>query len=124
MDMKIRIPEKLSDIIIEDWIKFKKVQMMPDYDKEVEELALVTIFCRMSIDDARKINAIDFSEIVQQIKSVLNQEPRFIQRFIVEGKEFGFIPNLETMTAGEVIDLDRYLESFSSSIDLGSALSQ
>ena len=44
------------------------------------------------------------------IVSLLKEQPKFIQRFIHNGKEYGFIPNLDEITAGEYIDLDSFLK--------------
>ncbi len=66
---------------------------------------------RMALEIAeRNIEVKDYNEIVLQLSEVLKQEPKFIQRFSLEGMEFGFIPNLDNITAGEYIDLDTYLK--------------
>ena len=47
----------------------------------------------------------DYESIVSQITLALNTEVEFTQRFTLNGVEFGFIPNLDEMSAGEYIDL-------------------
>ena len=106
--MKIKIPTSLSDIRLEQFVLFNKL-MKESQDKNFIQLAMVTIFCDISVEDAKNIVAKDFTEIVNDITNVLSEQPRFIQRFIHDGKEYGFIPNLDEITAGEYIDLESFL---------------
>ena len=106
--MKIKIPTSLSDIRLEQFVLFNKL-MKESQDENFIQLAMVTVFCDISVEDAKNIVAKDFTEIVADITKVLSEQPRFIQRFIHEGKEYGFIPNLDEITAGEYIDLESFL---------------
>ena len=108
--MKIKIPTSLSDIRLEQFVLFNKL-MKESQDENFIQLAMVTIFCDVSVEDAKNIVAKDFTEIVTDITKVLSEQPRFIQRFIHDGKEYGFIPNLDEITAGEYIDLESFLSS-------------
>jgi hypothetical protein len=108
--MKIKIPTSLSDIRLEQFLLFQKVIKENQSDAFVS-LAMVSIFCDISVPDAQNIELKDFNEIVKAINDVLKQQPRFIQRFIYNGKEYGFIPNLDDIPAGEYIDLETYLKS-------------
>jgi hypothetical protein len=108
--MKIKIPTSLSDIRLEQFLLFQKVIKENQSDSFVS-LAMISIFCDISVPDAQNIELKDFNEIILQISEVLKQQPRFIQRFIYNGKEYGFIPNLDDIPAGEYIDLETYLKS-------------
>lgn len=106
--MRIKIPTSLSDIRLEQFVLFNKL-MKESQDENFIQLAMVTVFCDVSVDFAKNIVAKDFTEIVNDITKVLSEQPRFIQRFIHDGKEYGFIPNLDEITAGEYIDLESFL---------------
>ena len=106
--MKIKIPTSLSDIRLEQFVLFNKL-MKESQDENFIQLAMVTIFCDVSVEDAKNIVAKDFTEIVNDITKVLSQQPRHIHKFIHKGKEYGFIPNIDEITAGEYIDLESFL---------------
>jgi hypothetical protein len=108
--MKIKIPTSLSDIRLEQFLLFQKVIKENQSDSFVS-LAMVSIFCDISVHDAQNIELKDFNDIVLQISEVLKQQPRFIQRFIYNGKEYGFIPNLDDITAEEYINLESFLKT-------------
>lgn len=103
--MKINIPESLNEITIKQFFDFKKC-CEESQDENYLRLALVSIFCDISIEDLKKISSKDFIEISNQLIELLKQEPLHIEKFIINGVSFGFIPNLEKITAGEYIELD------------------
>lgn len=107
--MKLLIPESLADITVRQWLKYQKVKKTEDFTDEVDRLALVAIFCNITVKEALQIEAADFNQTVEHIREILKQEVHFIQRFTSGGKEFGFIPNLEMISQGELVDLDAYL---------------
>lgn len=107
--MKITIPTTLNEITLKQYLTFKRA-ILNNQEDDFVKLALVTIFCNVTLEDAIKINIKDFNEIAVQVSQTLQQEPKFTQRFKLNGKEFGFIPNLDKITAGEYIDLDKYLK--------------
>lgn len=107
--MKINIPTTLNEITLKQYLSFKAA-VSKNQEEDFLKLALVTIFCNVSLEDAVKISVKDFNDIALQVSQTLQQEPKFTQRFKLGGKEFGFIPNLDKITAGEYIDLDKYLK--------------
>lgn len=103
--MKINIPENLNEITIKQFFDFKKC-CDTNQDDQYLRLAMVSIFCDVSVEDIKKISSKDFIDISNQLMNVLKETPTHIERFIINGVEFGFIPNLENITAGEYIELD------------------
>lgn len=107
--MKITIPTNLSEITLDQWYKFQKVITQPDITEEVLELALVTVFCNLTLAQARQIPSKDIKETSMLIKRVLDFRPNFKQTIELDGIKFGFIPNLDACSAGEYIDIDKYM---------------
>ena len=103
--MKINIPESLNEITIKQFFDFKKC-CDTSQDEQYLRLAMVSIFCDISIEDIKKISSKDFIEISNQLQLLLIENPAHVEKFIINGKTFGFIPNLDNITAGEYVDLD------------------
>jgi hypothetical protein len=103
--MKINIPESLNEITIKQFFDFKKC-CDTNQDDQYLRLAMVSIFCDISVEDIKKISSKDFIDISNQLTNVLKEQPVHVEKFIINGVEFGFIPNLENITAGEYIELD------------------
>ena len=103
--MKINIPENLNEITIKQFFDFKKC-CDTNQDDQYLRLAMVSIFCDISVEDIKKISSKDFIDISNQLTNVLKETPVHVEKFVINGVEFGFIPNLENITAGEYIELD------------------
>lgn len=103
--MKINIPESLNEITIKQFFDFKKC-CEKSQDENYLRLAMVSIFCDISVEDIKKISSRDFIEVSNQVQQVLTETPTHIEKFIINGVSFGFIPNLDKITAGEYIELD------------------
>lgn len=118
--MKINIPENLNEITIKQFFDFVKCTEESNDDAYLR-LAMISIFCDISVEDIKKnLSVKDFAEISNHLTQVIKQEPIHIERFTLNCVEFGFIPNLEDITAGEYIELDElfkgkdtYLEQMS-----------
>ena len=103
--MKINIPESLNEINIKQFFDFKKC-CDASQDENYLRLSMVSIFCDISVEDIKKISSKDFIEIVNQLTQVIKEQPIHVEKFVINGVWFGFIPNLENITAGEYIELD------------------
>jgi len=111
MKVEVTVPSELKEITLGQYQKFVKL-----YEGEVTEefmaLKMLELFCGVKLKDAYQMRYKDIDGIVEVISSMLNQKPQLIQRFKMNGVEYGFIPNLDDMSFGEYIDLDTYLPNW------------
>jgi hypothetical protein len=70
---------------------------------------MVEIFCNIPLKQVLQIKATDINNICEELTKLFNNEPKFIDRFIMNDKEFAFIPKLDDISFGEYVDLDTYL---------------
>ena len=95
----------LRDLTIEDYIKITKiVDTFKDDDNKIRE-EFIKHF------KLEKYSITETEDILANINDILLQKPNFIQRFEIDGVEYGFIPNLDNITAGEWIDIENYQSS-------------
>ena len=86
-------------------------------DENYLKVKMLQIFCNLSIEDTYSIPLNNFDYILDHISQLFNVEPKFKESFtLVDAKgvevEFGFIPNLDEMTFGEYVDLDKYIQDY------------
>lgn len=60
----------------------------------------------IDLDAPKKEN----DEIIRKINNLITEKPALANRFIFDGKEWGFIPNLQKITTNEFIDLEGYIK--------------
>ena len=108
MKATINIPESLSEITLAQYQKWLKINESNEDDNFLKQ-KMVEIFCNIPLNEVLSIKANDINNIVEDINTIFLLEPKFKDRFIYNGVEFGFIPKLDDMSFGEYIDLDTYL---------------
>ena len=105
--MKVVLPEHIGDI---------KLFQFQDYDKllkrELENIEFnkrkICCFTDLKYHDLKNVRNKDFEDILNQIDTALNTEYTFVNRFELNGINFGFIPNFDKITQGEYVDLGIY----------------
>ena len=106
--MKIVLPENISEITLEQFQKYSLLLKREDLDDFQLNKRKVSIFTGIKYRDLNNIDLKDFDEILTQIDTALNVDVKFKDRFVLNGVEFGFIPNFDKITAKEFVDLSIY----------------
>jgi len=110
--MKITIPTSLSEIKLYQYQEFLKVSEQKDQDEDFLKHKMIQIFCGIDLKLVLMMSFSDIEYITEKIGSLFTDKNKFIQRFKLDSVDFGFIPNLDNMSAGEVIDLDSYISDW------------
>lgn len=108
MNATVTVPN-LSEITLEQYQRFLKVQQINKEDDYVIQLKMIEIFCNVEFKDARNIKFKDVERIIEKLTENFKEKPDLIKRFKMDGVEYGFIPNLQDISFGEYIDIDTYL---------------
>lgn len=111
MKLTINIPEQLSEVTLSQYQKWLKIAKDKKEDHFIQQ-KMIEIFCKVPLKQVLQIKANDINNICEEISKLFIKEPKFIDRFNMNGKEFGFIPKLDDMSFGEYIDLDTYLNDW------------
>ena len=106
--MKIIIPENISDINLLQYQRYHELMAregISDHDRNIRK---IQIFTGLKPEQSKMISSTDYAEIIALIDVALSSEHEFTPTFKIEDVEFGFIPNLDKITAGEFIDIEKY----------------
>lgn len=108
MKINITIPENLNEITLYQYQRFEKL-IKDNEPSEFVNQKTIEIFCNIELKDIARIRIAEVSEILKHINQLLQHKPKLTQTFKLGVYEFGFIPKLEDLTAGEYIDVENYL---------------
>ena len=111
MKVDILVPTSLSEITLEQYQKFERVNTKENQDTNFLMHKMVEVFCNLDLKDVAKIRFNYVKSILNDLNGLFDTKDELIPTFTLKGIEYGFIPALDDMTLGEYIDLD---ENFSS----------
>lgn len=106
--MKVTIPENISDITLEQHLKYAKLNKRDGISDLEHNKRAISIFTSLPYQSIAKIHQSDYEGLVESIITALNTPCDFQSRFYLNGIEYGFIPNLDEITQGEYMDLVEY----------------
>ncbi len=101
MKVSITIPTNQSEIPLYAFQDYNKLENPTEIDA-------VSVFCNIKDEYVRQMPQSKILEINGHLKQVLNSEEKFNPTFKLEKIEFGFIPDFDAITAGELADLEKY----------------
>lgn len=108
MQYEIDVPNKLSEITLEQYQAFSRIVAENDSEEFISQ-KMVSIFCKIKLSQVLFMRVQDVTGIVSMFTDMLQGEKKLQTTFKLNDTEFGFIPNLEEMSFGEYIDLDTNL---------------
>jgi len=105
MKIEINVPTTLNEITLGQYQKFLKIAEN-NPDGNFLDAKMIEIFCGIPLSDSYKLKMSSVTAIIDILTELLESKPKHIERFTMNGKEYGFIPDLNEMSLGEYIDLD------------------
>ena len=111
MKIKLTVPTDLSEIRLSQYQKYYKIQE-DNKDESFLATKMIEIFCDISHKDSFRMKLRDVTKVTTILGHMFEQKPQLKKRFILNGVEYGFIPNLDDITLGEYVDLDTYISKW------------
>jgi hypothetical protein len=99
--MQINIPTSLKDITMRQFIAFEKS------DKSDDDY--IIHLCDFA--NPKLLPSKEYTEIVALLKEVVASDVLFYKIFKHDGIQFGFIPNLEKITANEMMHIEEFIKT-------------
>lgn len=105
--MKVTVPTSLADITLSQYLRY--LQAIKDAEKQTDEsyleIKMLEIFCKLTHVEVLDIQYTYVSSIVEKLSKIIKEEPPLVQRFTVGNIKFGWLPKLDDMPYGELLDL-------------------
>jgi len=105
-EIKIQVPEDIKDITLGQMVEFNSLQDRADtisttgmYER------VISLFTGMKKQDVKKLDIQDYEYLGAAIEKALKNDAKFEHRFYLHNVEYGMIPNLNNISAGEYVDL-------------------
>lgn len=111
MKVKISIPTDLSEIKLHQYQKFLKI-VGENEESDFLNHKMIQIFCGIDMNIVGQMRQKDVEDATNIIGGLFKQLPSLTTKFEMDGKTFGFIPNLDEMSSGEYMDLDNYITNW------------
>jgi hypothetical protein len=112
MEAKIYIPTSLSEITLEQYQYLMKITNAKD-DEDTQARKMISVLCKIPLSAVVKIERNSIMELLEKFNKMFSSyEQDLIHRFKLGGREFGFIPSLETMSWGEYMDAEKYMSDW------------
>jgi hypothetical protein len=107
--MRFKIDKKEYDIpkyiTIEKYVKIYKIKNL--FTDEYFAAKLVNLLTDAPLEDLLDTDYQDIELIASQILSIIPQDkPKFVDRFTLDGVDYGFFPNWRDLTFAEYVDMD------------------
>ena len=102
----------MQDITLNQYQRFMKECGDESLSEDIIALKMLEIFCGVPVSDSYKLRMSDVYNVCDGINKALKETPSLINRWKYLDQEFGFIPQLDDMTFGEYVDLDKYIKDW------------
>ena len=109
MKVNLRIPTSLNEITLGQYQEFSKLEGNTEIKPVDIQLKMIEIFCGVSDLVVRNMKATDITEICNILNNMFDTEHQLVNKFRLNGVDYGFIPELDDMTFGEYVDLDTFI---------------
>lgn len=114
--MKLVIPSSLNDITLIQYQEYNQEiesrKKLPDAE-EYLKIKKIEIFCKISREQIMNMEYDSVENISNILDNILERQPELVERFKVNGIEFGWMPDLDKMTYAELMDLNGNISDWS-----------
>lgn len=116
---QLKVPATQSDIELHKYQKYAKIVQDAEGDlaEDFIRAKILEIFCGITLKQAYELPLKELDGVVTHILGLMAEKAELQRRFTMtdpSGKtvEFGFMPNMDEMSLGEYIDLEKYISSW------------
>jgi len=116
MKIEINVPTSLSEITLGQYQKFVKISEN-NPEGNFLDAKMIEIFCGIPLSESYKLRISSVAAILDILNELLSGTPEHVERFTMQGVEYGFVPDLDDMSLGEYISLDESVSKWDAMTD-------
>jgi hypothetical protein len=118
-EIKLKVPATQADIQLWKYQKYAKIVQDAEGDlaEDFIRAKILEIFCGVTLKDVYELPLKELDGVVDHVLKILTEKNGLQKRFTMtdpngDAVEFGFIPNMDEMSLGEYIDLEKYISNW------------
>jgi hypothetical protein len=114
--MKVTVPSSLKDITLIQYQEYnEEIEARKDLPDAVEYLLIkkIEIFCKLTREQVLSIEYSSIKQISDILDKILEEQPELTEKFTLNGIKFGWLPKLDDMSYGELLDLNTNISDWS-----------
>jgi len=111
MKLEINVPTSLSEITLGQYQKYLKIAEN-NQDGNFLDAKMIEIFCGVPLSESYKIKMSSVRAVIDILNELISTTPNHVERFKMNGTEYGFVPDLDELTLGEYVDLDNNISNW------------
>lgn len=111
MKLEINVPTSLSEITLGQYQKYLKIAEN-NQDGNFLDAKMIEIFCGVPLSESYKIKMSSVRAVIDILNKLISTTPNHVERFKMNGTEYGFVPDLDELTLGEYVDLDNNISNW------------
>ena len=118
-EIKLKVPAEQKDIQLHKYQKYAKIvnDAEGDLAEDFIRAKILEIFCGVNLKEAYDLPLKELESVVTHVLSLLSKKTVLQRRFTMtdpsgDTVEFGFMPNMDEMSLGEYIDLEKYISNW------------
>lgn len=106
MEFVIKIPKSLKEVKLNDFLQFSKLE---GSDERLVMYKAFEVFTNLEKEHVKQLPYDVANQTLKAVLNLLEQKPQDRRTFFIGDVEYGRIPNMETITFGEYIELDTFI---------------
>ena len=118
-EIKLKVPATQADIELWKYQKYAKIVQDTEGDlaEDFIRAKILEIFCGVSLKEAYNLPLKELDGVVTHILGLMSEKAKLQRRFTMtdpngDTVEFGFMPNMDEMSLGEYVDLEKYISDW------------
>lgn len=100
--MKLAVINSLRDVPLQNWQRLMTLE-------EPSENATISALLDIDEEILRHLKSSSVADLSAHIKELFNRQYNLVRFFELDGEEFGFIPNLDKASHGEIDDITDFI---------------